>query len=731
MTLSIWRYSHLFLALFSSLFLIVASITGAILAFEPISYSGQPFAIHNLSEVSLEHTVVALENRYDEVLSLEVDANNFVLASVITEEGNSLEAYIDPATAEAIGEPLEKAPIFEITTNFHRSLFLKSTGRIIVGIFTFFLCLMVVSGFMLLLKRHGGVRQLFSKVHKENASEYYHVVLSKWLLIPILLIALSGVYLSVEKFGWLPSASVTHAELPVITEENVTYSSRNYAPFHAISLSQLKRLEFPFSTDPEDYFLVELQDKELLVHQYTGEVLSEADYPLVRLFSDISMSLHTGRGNVLWSVILLIASSSILFFLYTGIAIFIRRKRNSSYALPETLGQDECEIIILVGSETGTTFRFAAALCNALYQAGKTAFVAEMNAYTTYQKARHLVVLTATYGNGEATTNARRFEQLVQDRPPSQPLSYSVVGFGSLDYPHFCAFAEQTDVLLGAIDRFSATTALAKINKGSVAAFLSWANDWSTQIGFAIDLSVIQKEIKPEKRYTFQVVDQTPLNADDTFLMQLSTDARIEFTSGDLLKVYWSEEEEARLYSIARIGKHILLSIKKHEFGKCSTFLSQLNRSDTFQASIQKNEHFHFPGTTKKVVMIANGTGIAPFLGMLKAHAHQVPTVLFWGIRSNSSLDIYQTMGFSFHEKSLATESHLAYSFNNKQYVQHLVEKEAVLVVETLKQGGTIMICGAIQMQNEVLELLDNLAGDLPNPLSYYEQNGQLRMDCY
>ena len=241
MTLSIWRYSHLFLALFSSLFLIVASITGAILAFEPISYSGQPFAIHNLSEVSLEHTVVALENRYDEVLSLEVDANNFVLASVITEEGNSLEAYIDPATAEAIGEPLEKAPIFEITTNFHRSLFLKSTGRIIVGIFTFFLCLMVVSGFLLLLKRHGGVRQLFSKVHKENASEYYHVVLSKWLLIPILLIALSGVYLSVEKFGWLPSASVTHAELPVITEENVTYSSRNYAPFHAISLSQIGR----------------------------------------------------------------------------------------------------------------------------------------------------------------------------------------------------------------------------------------------------------------------------------------------------------------------------------------------------------------------------------------------------------------------------------------------------------------------------------------------------------
>jgi sulfite reductase (NADPH) flavoprotein alpha-component len=45
MTISIWRYSHFLLAAVSSLFLIIASVTGIILAIEPIAHKAKGYGI--------------------------------------------------------------------------------------------------------------------------------------------------------------------------------------------------------------------------------------------------------------------------------------------------------------------------------------------------------------------------------------------------------------------------------------------------------------------------------------------------------------------------------------------------------------------------------------------------------------------------------------------------------------------------------------------------------------
>ncbi|MCB0434087.1 MAG: hypothetical protein KDD18_14235, partial [Mangrovimonas sp.] len=42
-TISIWRYSHLALAVSSFVFIILASLTGIILAFQPISEQIKPY----------------------------------------------------------------------------------------------------------------------------------------------------------------------------------------------------------------------------------------------------------------------------------------------------------------------------------------------------------------------------------------------------------------------------------------------------------------------------------------------------------------------------------------------------------------------------------------------------------------------------------------------------------------------------------------------------------------
>ena len=72
MTISIWRYSHLTLAISSFLFILTAAVTGIILAFEPISNQLKPFAIQNAEEISISKTIGSLKNEYDEIISFKV-----------------------------------------------------------------------------------------------------------------------------------------------------------------------------------------------------------------------------------------------------------------------------------------------------------------------------------------------------------------------------------------------------------------------------------------------------------------------------------------------------------------------------------------------------------------------------------------------------------------------------------------------------------------------------------
>ncbi|WGU70246.1 hypothetical protein QIU18_12325 [Capnocytophaga canimorsus] len=54
------------------------------------------------------------------------------------------------------------------------------------------------------------------------------------------------------------------------------------------------------------------------------------------------------------------------------------------------------------------------------------------------------------------------------------------------------------------------------------------------------------------------------------------------------------------------------------------------------------------------------------------------------------------------------------------------------MVAELLSQRGTIMICGSVAMQKEILEVLENICkNQLNKPLHHFQNRGQLRMDCY
>ena len=73
MTLSIWRYAHLALAIISSAFLLILSITGAILAFDVIQEKTPAYRVDNFNKITLAQSLPALRNSYAEILEIKID----------------------------------------------------------------------------------------------------------------------------------------------------------------------------------------------------------------------------------------------------------------------------------------------------------------------------------------------------------------------------------------------------------------------------------------------------------------------------------------------------------------------------------------------------------------------------------------------------------------------------------------------------------------------------------
>lgn len=734
MTISIWRYSHFLLALVSSVFLLIASVTGVILAVEPIQHQAEGYSIDDLEKVSLATAIDGLKQNYDEVFHLEMESSGFVKASVLTTELETLDVYVDPKTGKQLGIVSERPYLYSFATNLHRSLFLKSIGRFFVGLISFLLFLITITGLILIAKRQGGLKRLFSKVQKDYFELRYHVVLSRWFFIPIIILSLTGVYLSVEKFNLLPNDSVMD------WKENTTvpktkYNSVSEIPFFQnTTLEHIRKIEFPFSDDPEEYYQIALKDKEIRVNQETGAIVGSASYPFVTLASRFSMLLHTGEGSFIWSIILLLASASILFFIYSGFVMALRRMKRAKKAavLSVMPDKDACEIIILVGSETGTTFDFGTRLFHALNGANKKVFLTELNHYSTFAKAAHIIILTSTYGEGEAPTNARKFRELLASvHQPNNP-KYAVVGFGSLEYPDYCKYAIQVDEQLQTIKNWTPLLPLHKINNADFKAFRDWAKLWGQHSKIKLSLEPAPKMQPKQEPVPFRVIDRTELNADNTFLLKLKPKKKERFTSGDLLSITPNGSDVARQYSIAKMDGDIVLSIKKHKIGRCSTYLSELNKGDTFNAWIDKNPYFHFPKKATSAVLIANGTGIAPFLGMLNENKNTTIR-LYWGVRYQASSKIYNEYLETHIKNNQNINLHISHSREgNKKYVQEYILTQKENILKTIDQDGVIMICGSLAMQHQVLESLESMFKNYPDlNLDILEQKGQLKMDCY
>ncbi|RNL56126.1 PepSY domain-containing protein [Pedobacter jejuensis] len=723
-----WRYCHLALAVSSFLFLLLASTTGAILSLEPVVERSKPFSAGNLEEITLAQSIPVLRDKYPGLTKISVENNQFVLIEGTDKNGDDLKAYIDPKTGEILGKPDAKNEFFQWVTTLHRSLFLHETGRIFISVTAFLLILISVSGILLIVKRQRGIKRFFAKIPNDGSKQYYHTVAGRLLLVFIFLIAISGTYLSLNTLGIIkPFKAGVEVDFDKI-KSGAQINVKDFEIFRSINYADVHTIEFPFSEDIEDYFILTLQDKEIAVNQITGVVLAETKYPFSVLVADLSMKIHTGRASILWSIILGIASLSILFFIYSGFAITLKRiskRSKNKYA------KEECVYILLTGSENGSTLRYASSVHSLLLKQGKKAFLTSLNNYSVYPKAEQIIVFTSTYGDGEAPTNANKFMSLVNTTPQTQQVNFSVLGFGSKAYPDFCKFAFDVHNLLSAQNWAKPLIDIHTVDERSPADLLLWQESWSQKanISFA-EFSDFEKE-NQKSLNAFTVKSHS--NSGDTILINFKPSIRNKAKSGDLLAIYPANDHRERLYSIGIVDKSIQLSVKLHENGLGSGFLNRLKPADRFKARIIKNPHFNFPEKASKLILISNGTGIAPFLGMIDENKNKISCHLYCGFQTASSFEPFKEFLSNKLRESKLSKLNVAYSrAESKQYVSHLIASDSALIAENLLNGGVVMICGSLSMQKDILVILDEVcATQTNNPLSFYQSRNQILMDCY
>ncbi len=709
-----WRYAHLALALLASVFLIVASVTGAILAVDAINEKLPPYKAEGFDEIRLSETLSALKKKYPELVELSVDANQFVALQGFDDSGNEVNGIVNPVTGQVLTEPRKKSEFIQWVTTLHRSLFLHDTGRILVGISAFLLLLIATSGLALLVSQRGW-KVFVNPIRNDNLFPYAHASISRFLLIPIILISATGAHLTLDRFEVFAADKSAHQAVSPVPAEIKPWES--FDIFKSTLLKDVRKIEFPFTDEPEEYFTVHLSDREILIHQQSGEVLSTKPEPASKVWQVLSYELHTGSIGIVWAGILALSSIGILFFIYSGFAITLKRQKGSAKGAKA----QEAQIVILAGSQTGSTQHSAHAVFQQLAAAGHQVYLGSPDDYQNFEKATHLILMTSTYGLGDAPINAGKFLKLLEKQAQDKTLAVSVIGFGSQSYPDFCGFAKKAYKALIQQSWAQMILPLHTVNEQSVIEFTQWAAAWSQKTGMMLDTTPAVYRARRIKTTRFTVVEK--IDDDRSFCLVIKPAGNESFTSGDLLAIY-PKPEIRRLYSIGKIGRNIQLIVRNHPGGIGSGFLHGLEPGAVFEAQILPNPDFHLK--ENPTVMIANGTGVAPFLGM----ATQGRGIrIYAGFRTAGVLtDFYQKF-VSQYDAGLK----LAFSREGgRLHVTDLVRRDAVFFAAHLKNGGVVMICGSLTMQRDVEQALNAISLKYNQvSLDDYRAAGQILTDCY
>ena len=739
------RRIHSLPALIATALLMVLAISGAILSINPaIERLGT--SVPGNGQISVATLAERVARHYPGVEQIQRSPSGSIIV-YYSQDGQTGAERVDPLSGQGIG-PYAPSPFTRWVKNLHRSFLADTPGRAVAGVSALTMLVLCLSGMALLIKRVGGWRQLMRPL-RGNFNQRWHAELGRVAVFGLLLSALTGLYMSAATFGLVSDGTQNEPDFPSVAATGMAAQIGTLPALQAIDLNDLRELVYPSPDNPQDFYSLRTAEGDGYVDQASGALLSWQAHDGVHKTYELIYQLHTGEG--LWWLGLLLGLSvlSVPLMGATGITIWWQRRRLTP-RIAANGGPQSADTVILVGSESNSTWGFATALHDALRETGQRVHTAPMNQLATqYRQAKHLFILTSTYADGDAPSSANRFLTRLDKFSDGHKPSFAVLGFGDRQFPKFCQFARDTqDALLAR--GWQQSLELDTIDRQSTQEFARWGQAVGPLFERELTLAYTPKhpqtqalQLISRSDYGAQVQAPTsilrfgpiaPQSRIARFGRLIGFNGLPRFEAGDLVAVVPPGSPVPRFYSLASGSKDGFLEIcvRKQPGGLCSGMLHGLQPGERIDVFIQPNPSFRPASGKAPVILIGAGAGIGPLAGFIRNNTDKYPMYLYWGGRDPASDFLYEPELSGYLADRRLTELHAVFSrVNEGGYVQDRVLDNASQIRRLIAGGAQILVCGSRAMATSIMHALDGILSPLDLNVRTLKLQGRYREDVF
>lgn len=733
------RTLHRWPGLLLGALLFVTALSGAMLSVFPAIETVQTTqAETSLSVADLATRVLARHPGIEQIKR----APSGQIAAWWFEDGQPGSAVIDPATGQGLASA-DPDPLQLWLTNLHRSLLLGDAGRAAAAAGALAMLILACSGAMLVARRTGGWRRWFARLRGPLPGRL-HTEIARAVVFGLVFSSVTALWMSAETFEFV---SIERASLaaPFDASGQTGLPLTRIPTLAETPVMSLRDLTFPSAGDATDVFTLETDQGIGYIDQGTGLLLAWTPRSGWERASETVYMLHSGQGATVLGLVLGLMALGVPVLGFTGGLVWLAARRGRPRLRCNSPAGD-AETIVLVGSEGGTTWGFAATLLTALRNTGQKVHVGAMAGFNPqrFGKAKRFLVLAATYGEGEAPSSATGFLERLNGlpAPPSAPMA--VLGFGDRSFPAYCGFAEA--VQQAALTKgWSPLLPLDTVNRQSPQDFARWGRSLGHALGIELELShrpvfPATERLTLVSRRDYGAAVQAPTSIlrfaipKASFWRRLTGRGFTRFRAGDLLGVVPAGATTPRLYSLASGAKDgfVEIVVRKHPGGLCSGQLTALDVGQAIHAFLRRNPSFHAGSDRTPLLLIGAGTGIGPLAGFIRANASRRPIHLFFGMRDQHSdfffgddLHAWMTGG------RLSRLTTCVSRGTRPQFVQDALRVEAPEIAGAITRGARVMVCGGRDMAHGVRAALADILGPSGLTPAILKAQGRYLEDVY
>jgi sulfite reductase (NADPH) flavoprotein alpha-component len=648
---------------------------------------------------------------------------------------------IDPATGAGVTD-YEPSAFQRWMTNLHRSLFLDDAGRLIVAAGAAALLVLSISGLNLTARRVGGWRRFFCRL-RGPLLKRLHIEVARVGVAGLMLSSVTALFMTASTFDLLPTGSTP--AFPSETSNQIGADPAAMSALRETPVNAMRELTFPYPGDPTDVFSLKTASGEGYLDQGTGELLIWADAGFWQRLTETIYMLHTGQGMAWLGVILGVMTLGAPFMAVSGVIIWVQG-RHTRPRINGNIAAGKADIILLIGSEGGSTWGFASTLHAALTQAGHKVHAAPMSQFSCgkYSLAKCVIVLAATYGEGNAPASAKGFLDRLAALPNAPDMPLAVLGFGDRKFPKFCAFA--ADVARLADEKgWAQVIPMGIVDRQSPQEFARWGRDLGAAIGQPLELShspAIPRShaLTLISRRDYGKKMQTPAAILRFAIPKIGLWAWLtghglgRFAAGDLLGIVPEGSHVPRFYSLAsgRGDDFIEICVSRHPGGLCSGQLMDLGLGDCVQGFVRHNPDFRPAKNRKPIILIGAGTGIGPLAGFARANHSGRPMHLYFGAR-HPDCDLFyaQEMQGWQENGNLAAVTTAFSRTGTRTYVQDALRNDAAQIARLIGSGAQVLVCGGRDMAEGVTTALAEILTSAGMTPAVMKAEGRYVEDTY